>query len=164
VVPGHNAAERDFSTRRLIAAALKAETGADVGLQPAGSLFGEWKTGPISRYDVCYALPFPNRAAVVTVKGSDLLTALRQPGMAIAGADAAAPSTASTTQFQIGGAPIDPDRAYRVAAEDYHAADTPGLKGAPSQAGGDVRDLVVQWLQTQPGPHSISSQLRPSHQ
>ena len=84
-MPGRTAAERNLATRRLIARALKDETGADVGLQPADSLFGEWKTGPISRYDVYYVLPFPNRAAVVTVKGSELLKALAVPGMASAG-------------------------------------------------------------------------------
>jgi hypothetical protein len=98
---------------------------------------------------------------VVTVKGSDLLTALRQPGMAIAGAEVASPSPASATEFRIGGAPLDPDRSYRVAAEDFHAANTPGLKGKPAQTGGDVRDLVVQWLRTTPDRQAISSQQSP---
>src|SRR5204862_4343905 len=116
------AAERDLSTRRHIALALKTETGADVGLQPAGSLFGEWKSGPISRYDVCYALRLPNHAAVVTVKGADLAKALTQPGMAIAGAEVTARSSGQEAAIRVGSAPLDPERTYRVAAEDFHAA------------------------------------------
>jgi 2',3'-cyclic-nucleotide 2'-phosphodiesterase (5'-nucleotidase family) len=146
-VPGRSAAERDLSTRRLIARALKAETGADVGLEPAESLFGEWKTGPISRYDVCYALPFPNHAAVVTVKGADLVKALAQPGMAVAGADVGTRSSGPEADIRIGGAALDSQRSYRVVAEDYHAANTPGLKGAPAESREDVRDLVARWLE-----------------
>jgi 2',3'-cyclic-nucleotide 2'-phosphodiesterase (5'-nucleotidase family) len=146
-VPGRNAVERDLSTRRLIARALKTETGADVGLEPAESLFGEWKTGPISRYDVCYALPFPNHAAVVTVKGADLVKALAQPGMAIAGADVGTRSSGPEADIRIAGAALDPQRSYRVVAEDYHAANTPGLKGAPAGSREDVRDLVARWLE-----------------
>jgi 5'-nucleotidase/UDP-sugar diphosphatase len=145
-VPGHTAAERDASTRRFIALALKSETGADVGIEPAGSLFGEWKSGPISRYDVNYVLPFPNHAAVVTVKGADLVIALSQPGMAIAGAEVASRPSGRDPDIRIGGVPLDPERRYRVVAEDFHAADTPGLKGAPAETREDVRELVVRWL------------------
>src|SRR5207302_180621 len=125
----------------------KSETGADVGIEPAGSLFGEWRSGPISRYDVHYVLPFPNHAAVVTVKGADLAKALTQPGMAIAGAEVAARSAGQEAAIRVGGAPLDPERTYRVVAEDYHADNTPGLKGAPAETREDVRDLVVRWLE-----------------
>lgn len=145
-VPGRTAADRYDATRRLIAQALKEETGADVGLEPAGSLFGEWKTGPISRYDVCYVLPFPDHVAVVTVKGSELLKALTLPGMAVAGADVSSPTSGLPSEVRVAGVPVAPDRTYRVAAEDYLAAHTPGLMGAPAQTGGDERDLVVEWL------------------
>ena len=145
-VPGRSAAERNLATRRLIARALKDETGADVGLQPAESLFGEWKSGPISRYDVYYVLPFPNRAAVVTLKGSELLKALAVPGMASAGAEVSPSTSGRQPEVRVTGAPLDPVRTYRVAAEDYHAANTPGLKGAPAETRDDDRDLVVRWL------------------
>lgn len=148
-VSGRAAAERDTATRRLIARALRDETGADVGLQPAGSLFGEWKSGPISRYDIRYVLPFPNQAAVVTVKGSDLRAALTAPGMALAGAEVRSRADGQQPELLIGGAPLDPEKRYRVAAEDFHAANTPGLKGAPAEPRGDVRELVARWLQQQ---------------
>jgi 5'-nucleotidase/UDP-sugar diphosphatase len=146
-VPGRTAAERDLSTRRLIATALKAETGADVGLQPAGSLFGEWKSGPISRYDVTYVLPFPNHVVVATVKGADLLPALTEEGMATAGAEVRARSGSGPAEVWVGGAPLDPARGYRVAMEDYHASQSPTIKNAPAETGDDVRDLVVRWVQ-----------------
>jgi 5'-nucleotidase / UDP-sugar diphosphatase len=161
-VPGRTAAERDVATRRLIAHALKDETGADVGLEPAGSLFGEWKSGPISRYDVCYVLPFPDHVAVVTIKGSELLKALTVPGMALAGAEVSSPASTTPPEVRIAGSTLDPDRTYRVAAEDFHATDTPGLKGARAQAGDDERDLVVHWLAQGGGKKTAASSLPPA--
>src|SRR5207245_10014337 len=40
-----------------------------------------------------------------------------------------------------------PHRPDRAAADDSHAANTPGLKGAPAETRDDDRDLVVRWLQ-----------------
>ncbi len=145
-VPGRTAAERDTATRHLIAVAVKAETGADVALQPADSLFGEWRSGPISRYDIAYVMPFPNHAAVATIKGSDLLTALSLPGMAMAGAEAH-PGTGGMITARVGGAPLDPEKSYTVAAEDYRFTNVPGLKGARAESRDDIRDLVSRWLQ-----------------
>jgi 2',3'-cyclic-nucleotide 2'-phosphodiesterase (5'-nucleotidase family) len=164
-VPGSTVAERELATRRLIAQALKEETGADIGLEPADSLFGIWKTGPISAYDVRYVLPFPNHAVVVSVRGSDLLQALTLPGMAIAGAEVGSSASVPGPEVRVAGAPLDADRTYRVAAEDYHALETPGLKGAPADTRGDVRDLVVQWLRQgrgqQVGAGAIAPGARP---
>jgi 5'-nucleotidase/UDP-sugar diphosphatase len=154
-VPGRTAVERDMSTRRLIARALKEETGADVGIEPQDSLFGIWKSGPISRYDIRYVLPFPNRAAVVTVKGAELLKALAVPGIAMAGAEVRPRSPGQDPQVTVGGTALDPEKTYRVAAEDFHATQTPGLKGAPAQSGDDVRDLVERWVR-RPGGRDAS--------
>jgi 2',3'-cyclic-nucleotide 2'-phosphodiesterase (5'-nucleotidase family) len=161
-VPGRTAAQRDVGTRRLIAQALKDETGADVGLEPADSLFGEWKTGPISRYDVRYVLPFPNHAVVVAVKGSELLKALTIPGMAMAGAELLSSASGPTPEARVGGASLDPDRTYHVAAEDFHAANIPGLKGAPAETRDDARELVARWLQKGSSRKTAASTRQPA--
>jgi 2',3'-cyclic-nucleotide 2'-phosphodiesterase (5'-nucleotidase family) len=145
-ISGSTVADREMATRRLIAQALKEETGADIGLVPAGTLFGIWKIGPISTYDVRYVLPFPDHAALVTVKGSDLAHTLTLPGMAIAGAEASSSTSGPAPELRVAGAPLDPDRTYHVAAQDFDASETPGLKGAPTETRGDIRDVVLQWL------------------
>jgi 2',3'-cyclic-nucleotide 2'-phosphodiesterase (5'-nucleotidase family) len=146
-VPGRNAVERERSTRRLIARAVRAETGADVALQPAGSLYGEWKSGPISLYDIRYVMPFPNRVAVATVQGSALATLLMMPDMAMDGAEIRASYDGSNPQIWIGNAVVDAAKEYRVAVEDYRTTYMPGLVGSPVQTGGDIRDVVARWLQ-----------------
>jgi 2',3'-cyclic-nucleotide 2'-phosphodiesterase (5'-nucleotidase family) len=146
-VPGRTAVERNASTRLMIARALQTETGADIGLQPEGETFGEWKSGPISRYDVRYVLPFSDRAVVVTVKGSELRSVLALPRWAVAGAEVRRGDSAREPAVTVGGAPLDPEKRYRVAVTDFSAANTPGLKGAPVETKGDIRDLVERWLQ-----------------
>jgi 2',3'-cyclic-nucleotide 2'-phosphodiesterase (5'-nucleotidase family) len=166
-VAGGNVTERDLSTRQIIARALKEEMGADVGLQPADTLHGTWRSGRISRYDIRYVLPFPDRIAVVTVKGKDLRQVLTQAGMAMAGATVVMPSgkagslpasgraggevgnagNGGEPQVRVGAQTLDPEATYRVAIMDFHAREMPGLKGAPAQVGDDLREVIARWME-----------------
>jgi 2',3'-cyclic-nucleotide 2'-phosphodiesterase (5'-nucleotidase family) len=146
-VPGRTAAERELPIRRLIARALKEEMGADVGLLPPDTLYGTWKSGPISRYDIRYVLPFPDRAAVVTVQGKDLRQVITLTGMAIAGAEVRTAGNGREPDVRVGAQSLDPEATYRVAVMDFHAREMPGLKGAPAQIGDDLREVIARWVQ-----------------
>ena len=71
--------------------------------------------------------------------------------MALAGAEVRPRSAGQEPEISIAGTSLDREKTYRVAAEDFHATETPGLKGAPAQSGDDVRDLVERWVRRQRG-------------
>jgi hypothetical protein len=92
-------------------------------------------------------MPFPNRAAVATVKGSALEPLLTMPDMAMDGAEIRTLSNGGKPEVRIGEGALDPEKEYRVAVEDYRTTYMPGLKGAPVETRDDIRDLVARWAQ-----------------
>jgi 5'-nucleotidase/UDP-sugar diphosphatase len=99
---------------------------------PAGS--------PVTRRDVLATLPYGNHLVVVAVKGSDLREAIenglsRLPGTAgrfpqISGMrveyDPQRPPGSRVVSMEAGGVPLDPDRIYKVATNDFMARGADG--------------------------------------
>jgi len=90
---------------------------------------------PVTRRDVLAELPFGNRLVVVAVKGSDLRAAIenglsRLPAIAgrfpqVSGMrveyDSQRPTGRRVLLIEVGGAPLDSDRMYKVATNDFMA-------------------------------------------
>jgi 2',3'-cyclic-nucleotide 2'-phosphodiesterase (5'-nucleotidase family) len=120
----------------LVADAMRRATGADVGLTNAGAIRGNriYPAGHrFTRRDALSELPFGNRTVVAKVSGADLRQALengvsqveqragRFPHVAnlTAEVDAKRPPGSRVVSVQVAGQPLDDDRIYTVATNDF---------------------------------------------
>lgn len=122
---------------RFVAEAMRARMGAEVGLVNSGALRANrvFPAGPLSRRDVRALLPFGNTVVLLEVSGAALRAALERSVLALpapagrllqtAGlayvVDAARPPGSRVGAVEVGGRPLDPARAYRVAVPDFLA-------------------------------------------
>jgi 5'-nucleotidase/UDP-sugar diphosphatase len=137
-VRGHEAA-----IGNLIADAMRARGHADVAIMNGGGIRAGkvYPAGsPVTRRDVLAELPFGNHLIVVAVKGSDLRAAIenglsRLPAIAgrfpqVSGMrveyDVQRPPGSRVVSMQVGGAPLDPERMYKVATNDFMARGSDG--------------------------------------
>lgn len=147
VVRGQESAMGD-----LIAEALKAQSGAQVVLLNGGGIRGDriYEAGTLlTRKDILTELPFGNKTVVTELPGRQILAALEngfsQAGKGagrfpqIAGMrvvwDPSAPPMKRVTKVEVAGQPLDPDRIYTLATNDYILA---GGDGYAALGGGRV--------------------------
>ena len=120
----------------LITDALRVQNGADVALINGGGIRGNrtYAVGAsLTRRDILSELPFGNKSVVTVVTGAALVTALENglsgqgsgrfpqiSGMRVV-VDRAAPVGSRVQSVEVGGAPLDPARRYRVATHDFIA-------------------------------------------
>jgi 2',3'-cyclic-nucleotide 2'-phosphodiesterase (5'-nucleotidase family) len=117
---------------------MRSQTQADVALQNRGGLRSNLVAGPITRRDVFRMLPFNNTVIVLTMKGTELESLMRRTiesengaTLEMSGMQVGAKQNGSAwqmTQLLIGGQPIEPERAYRVATNSYLAGGGDGFK------------------------------------
>jgi 2',3'-cyclic-nucleotide 2'-phosphodiesterase (5'-nucleotidase family) len=128
--------EAEAAIGNLIADAIRASTGADVGLMNGGGIRGDRTYDPgyhFTRRDVMTELPFGNVTVVLELKGSDLLEALEN-GVSrveerqgrfpqVSGVrftyDPSRPAMHRITEVTVNGQPLDPNRMYKVATLDF---------------------------------------------
>src|SRR5262245_4457230 len=127
----------------FITDAMRARMQADVAVMNGGGIRGDRvvPSGALSRRDVVAMLPFGNVVVSIEVTGQALRTALEQ-GVArreregggflqISGAtltlDPSRPVGQRIVAVEVGGAPLDPARRYRVAVPDYVAHGGDGI-------------------------------------
>jgi 2',3'-cyclic-nucleotide 2'-phosphodiesterase (5'-nucleotidase family) len=127
----------------LIADAMRARTGADVAIMNGGGIRAGkvYAPGsPITRRDVQAELPFGNHLVALYVKGHVIRLAIenglsRLPANAgrfpqVSGMkvtfDPRQPAGSRVTAVTVGGAPLDPERTYRVAVNDFMARGSDG--------------------------------------
>jgi len=119
----------------LIADAIRADVGADVGLTNAGGARGSrvYPAGPLTRRTLLSIHPFGNVVCKIAVSGRVLLEALNSGVSKLpAGAgqfpqlsgvtmkvDARGPPGSRVSDVRVNGEPLDPDRTYTVALPDY---------------------------------------------
>lgn len=120
----------------LIADALRDATGADIGLANGGGIRGDttYDAGKmLTRRDILTELPFGNVTVLTELPGSQVLAALEngvsqvEKGagrfLQLSGAtivyDPTAPAGSRITEAMVGGAPLDVNKVYTVAANDY---------------------------------------------
>ncbi|MCB6178492.1 bifunctional metallophosphatase/5'-nucleotidase [Rhodobacter sp. Har01] len=120
----------------LIADAMRAETGADIALMNGGGIRGD-KTydagAKLTRRDILTELPFGNVTVVTELPGSQVLLALENgvsqvekgagrfpqvSGLSFA-FDASAEAGSRVSEVMVGGAPLEADKLYTVAVNDY---------------------------------------------
>ena len=120
----------------LIADAMRDVTGADVAIMNGGGIRAdkEYAAGSdISRKDILTELPFGNTTVVTELPGSQVLLALENgvsqvekgagrfpqvSGLTFA-FDAAAEPGSRVSAVMVGGAPLEADKLYKVAVNDY---------------------------------------------
>ncbi|HYE92974.1 MAG TPA: 5'-nucleotidase C-terminal domain-containing protein, partial [Terriglobales bacterium] len=129
---------RETALGNLVADALKASVGADVALLNGGGLRGNkiYPAGTVlTRKDILAEMPFGNVTVLLEVTGAQLLAALENglseieheagrfpqvSGMSVV-YDRAAPRGRRVVSLAVGGAPVQPERSYRLATIDYLA-------------------------------------------
>ena len=127
----------------LIADAMRAKSGADAAVTNGGGIRGGrvYPAGStITRRDVLAELPFGNRVVTIEIRGRDLRSALENGLSRLADAAGRFPQVSGMTiQFdprlppgkriksiRIGGKPLDPNRIYRIATNDFLARGSDG--------------------------------------
>jgi 5'-nucleotidase/UDP-sugar diphosphatase len=129
---------REAAIGNLIADAMREKARADIGIMNGGGIRGSkmFAAGSsITRRDILAELPFGNHLVTIPVKGSSLRSALenglsRLPNAAgrfphVSGLrieyDPKRPAGSRILSITAGGAPLDPNRIYRVATNDFMA-------------------------------------------
>ena len=122
----------------LVAEAMRQGVGSDVGLTNGGGIRGDrtYAAGTeLTRKDILTELPFGNTVVLMELSGADLLAALENgvsrvedvagrfpqiAGMALV-YDPKAPAGSRVVDIEVGGVPLDPEKVYTVATNDYMA-------------------------------------------
>lgn len=134
---------REAAIGNLIADAMRDRTRADAAIMNGGGIRGGKVYDPgtaITRRDVQAELPFGNHLVVLDVKGSDLRLAVenglsRLPAAAgrfpqVSGMkiefDAQRPGGNRVLAIAVGGAPLDANKTYRIAVNDFMARGSDG--------------------------------------
>jgi 5'-nucleotidase/UDP-sugar diphosphatase len=127
---GREASVRNKATELtdLLARAFQAEAqGSELALYNGGSIRIDdvLPAGPVTQFDVIRVLPFGGKVLTADIKGSLLARALDQ-GLTNRGKGGFL-QTSNVSQnesgggWTVGGQPLDPDRTYRIAINDYLA-------------------------------------------
>jgi 2',3'-cyclic-nucleotide 2'-phosphodiesterase (5'-nucleotidase family) len=120
----------------LIADAMRAATGADIAIVNGGGIRADrtYDAGTtLTRRDILTELPFGNVTVLTELPGSQILAALEngvsqvedgagrfpQLSGAVMVYDPSAPAGSRVVSVTLGGAALDPDKVYRVAANDF---------------------------------------------
>jgi 2',3'-cyclic-nucleotide 2'-phosphodiesterase (5'-nucleotidase family) len=113
----------------FVADVMRARTGADVAVTNAGGLRADLPEGAVTRGHVLDALPFVNSVVTCRLTGAQLREVLEQ-GMTLergmvqvsglrATYDISRPRGRRLLSVEVGGAPLDPTRSYRVATNSF---------------------------------------------
>jgi 2',3'-cyclic-nucleotide 2'-phosphodiesterase (5'-nucleotidase family) len=126
----------ESSMGNLITDALRDVTGADIALMNGGGIRGDttYDAGrKLTRRDILTELPFGNVTVVTELPGSQVLLALENAvsqvekgsgrfaqvsGLTFA-FDASAPAGSRVSEVMVGGAPMEADKVYTVAVNDF---------------------------------------------
>lgn len=154
----------------LVADAMRAATGADVALMNGGGLRGNKRYpagSSLTARDVFSEMPFGNVVLVLEAQGRDI-KALLEHGLSRAGRefggfpqvsgvkavfDPALAAGSRVVSVTVGDAPLDPDRTYRIATNDFLAAGGDGYtmlrdlkRVVDSNAGPLVAGVVIEYI------------------
>lgn len=122
---------RSSSAGNLLADVLRAHAGADVALHNKGGLRRELAAGPVTARDLFELLPFDNTVSVLALSGAELERLLhhavderRALGIEVSGATLALARDRGRLRLErilVGGAALEPERAYRLATNSFVA-------------------------------------------
>lgn len=120
------------SAGNLLADLMRERTKADLGLMNRGGIRTDLEAGPVTRRHVFEIMPFDNAVSVVSLRGKDFLAGVERAveGKAHSGLEfsGCVIEVALDEQggrhlagIRVGGAPIEPERVYRVAMNSFMA-------------------------------------------
>lgn len=139
---GENARKRETNLGNLIADIMRNASGADVTIINGGGIRTSIKKGDVRVKDIYSVLPFDNYIVAIKLKGKEIKEALEH-GVSVLGESAGrfpqvsglrfsfSPSPKAGSRIKeifIAGKPIEPDREYIVATNDFLAAGGDGYK------------------------------------
>jgi 5'-nucleotidase len=150
----------------FFADAIRAETGADIGLMNSGSIRGDrvYPAGPLTRRTIVSMHPFGNVVCKISLSGRVLLDALnsgvsKMPGTAgqfpqVSGltmtVDATAAAGSRVRDVRVNGQPLDLSTTYTVALPDFLLKGGDGYSmfaGQPVLVGPEAGPLLVTVLE-----------------
>ena len=169
---GNEQVSRVFSTNlgRLICAALKRSTGAELAIINSGSIRAGLPAGEVTRKQLLQVLPFGNHAVTVKLSGSELIETVNHGlsqageggfpqfyGMTVtaielknkADGEEEAPNGGRVDIIEIGGRPISPEDSYTVVVNDFMYSGGDGyrmLSGRPGQQYATVEEIFLKYL------------------
>jgi 2',3'-cyclic-nucleotide 2'-phosphodiesterase (5'-nucleotidase family) len=133
---GRGTRERETNLGNLLTDRLRQETGAEVAILNGGGIRADIPAGSIRVRQIMDVLPFNNFPVVLRLTGSEIKELLEH-GVSEAGGHGgkfpqvsgvvfvyrtASPSGRRVFQVEIGGQPLEPERLYTVATNDFLAA------------------------------------------
>lgn len=149
----------------IITNAMLYETGAQIAITNGGGIRDSIQEGDITKGDVITVLPFGNYIITLDVKGSDIIKALENGVTDYPAAKGAFPHVAGisftfdpekpamerVTSVTFNGMPLDPDKYYSVATNDFMAAggDEYTSLGASAQTGeyAALDEALIKYLE-----------------
>lgn len=135
----------ETSIGNLFTDAIRVAMGADIGMTNGGNIRGDrvYEVGTtLTRRDVLTELPFGNKTVLLELRGADLRAAIENAvsrveekqgrfmqvsGMTIA-YDPKAERGRRVLEIRVGAEPLDPNKPYRVATNEYVAAGGDGFE------------------------------------
>ncbi len=146
----------------LVADATRAAVEADVALANRGGVRTAIPKGPVTGRDVFRLMPFDNTIVVVPMTGAELQAALEfslrgarispleVSGLTVRFHVEGGGTRATAVRIEVGGAPLDPAKTYRVAVNSFLAQGGDGYGQFGSKRGKDsgilVRDAIRAWM------------------
>jgi 2',3'-cyclic-nucleotide 2'-phosphodiesterase (5'-nucleotidase family) len=154
---------REAAIGNLIADAMRDKTGAAAAIMNGGGIRGGkvYAPGtPITRRDILAELPFRNRVVTIDIKGRALRDGLENGLSRVENAAGRFPQVSGMTitydprrppgrrivSIRIGGKPLDPNKTYRIATNDFLANGGDGytgFAGAPQLIPADDSPLLA---------------------
>ncbi|HNZ94811.1 MAG TPA: bifunctional UDP-sugar hydrolase/5'-nucleotidase, partial [Sphaerochaeta sp.] len=159
-----NVRTRPTNLSKIIAAAMTEQSGADFSITNGGGIRASLKAGPVTVGDVVNVLPFTNILTVVEATGADVYAALEHgyrmlpdPNGGFAQTDLSvvynrfAEPGKRIIRVLLDGKPIDRNKTYRVATNDFLAAGGDGytMFGRILTEGDLLSDVLIEYLSNQ---------------
>ncbi len=159
-----NVRTRPTNLSKIITAAMTAQSGADFTITNGGGIRASLKAGPVTIGDVITVLPFTNILTVVEATGADVYAALEhgyrmlpdqnggysQTDLGVVYNRFAEPGK-RIIRVLLDGKPIDRNKTYRVATNDFLAAGGDGytMFGRILTEGDLLSDVLIEYLSNQ---------------
>ncbi|MEL6822342.1 MAG: bifunctional UDP-sugar hydrolase/5'-nucleotidase [Calditrichota bacterium] len=137
---------------------------ADFSFMNFGGIRADLRAGPVTREDIFKVLPFGNEIVVFQCDGRFLKRIIETKlagggrGLAVSGVkvvyNRSLPDGQKVVQLTVGGEPIDPDKTYRVATNNYLMEGNSGLRlltdipeAQINNVGFKIGDAVVEYFE-----------------
>jgi 2',3'-cyclic-nucleotide 2'-phosphodiesterase (5'-nucleotidase family) len=139
---GENVRSRETNLGNLVADIMRSASKAEVAIMNGGGIRMSIKKGEIRLKDLHSVLPFDNFIVVIKLSGKQIVEALEQGLSGIEEGKGRFPQISGMTlhyspfapkgkrvkEVQVAGVPVDPNREYTVATNDFLAAGGDGYK------------------------------------